>query len=624
MKHGLIIDVSSKRILYNSARYVGFALILFAYCIVTLQTAMISGIMNPVSFFPFVLPWILNFFLLFSALGITAETLTRAKSGTLLHKSSISLLFRFLITFLIVICSAMGWGSDIPTTVLLTVAAAAAAYRLREDRLLKGILWIEAGFVLVFFFLSMLGIVENNRGNSFGFIYRTDYACRLLSLALCFCLLKDGRLGWAGELGLIALSLFNFFFVGGKTCFICLLILIPVTLLRNYRRGGVPYQDAERYGKLIPLLFRGLYFLPSLADRGIKRLRLGRLRPAALALVKWAYPICAGVSILLTAIWRLLQPLWDKLPGLSSVKSRLLYGRLAMEEYPLSLFGSPIHMAGYGGSEQGPALYFFLDNAYVAILLRFGLVFLLLFLALMTAAQVRFAREKHPYAMFLLAVFALDCLMDFELMDLSYNVFILLAFCVHDRADAEMPKRENPAIAPDRRRLLGAVCVPLCLLFALWAYTAGEITAWRGWTPTSGATLLVPGSGIDAWKSPALETKRLDRARLYLNLNSGAACIVLSPEAKDWLTANGIEAERIRVTGETSDPGELLLRAQSLIDGEGLPPRLTVCTYAMQQGRFAKAAEALHIPVNSLTMKMPAKWYLPSFAAEQWRVLWGK
>ncbi len=601
-----------------------FGLLLLSYTLLALHSMMIPAIHQPFSRFPYIFPWVLNVMLIIAAVDVAVEIFVRTKSGALIHKSSIPLLLRFLIIFLIAICSAMGWGSAIPTTVLLTVAAAAAASRLREDRLLKGILWIGAGFVLVFFFLSVLGIVENNRGNSFGFIYRTDYACRLLSLALCFCLLKDGRLGWAGELGLIALSLFNFFFVGGKTCFICLLLLIPVTLLRHYRRGGVPYQDAERYGKLIPLLFRGLYFLPSLADRGIKRLRLGRLRPAALALVKWAYPICAGVSILLTATWRLSQPLWDKLPGLGSVKARLLYGRLAMEEYPLSLFGSPIPMAGYGGSEQGPAFYFFLDNAYVAILLRFGVVFLLLFLALMTAAQVRFAREKRPYAMFLLAVFALDCLMDFELMDLSYNVFILLAFCVHSGVTAQPPKREKPALAPGRRRLLGAVCVPLCILFALWAYTAGEITAWRGWTPTSGATLLVPGSGIDAWKSPALETKRLDRARLYLNQKSDAACIVLSPEAKDWLTANGIEAERIRVTGETSDPGELLLRAQSLIEGEGLPPRLTVCTYAMQQGRFAKAAEALHIPVNSLTMKMPAKWYLPSFAAEQWRVLWGK
>ena len=607
--------------------FVQYALFIFgllAYGLLTLQTVMIQTIYEPFSVFPYLVVYLLHAVLLLSVADLVLETLTRAKSGTLLHKSSIPFLLRLLLIALVTVCADTGLVTTIPTTVLLTVAAAAAASRIREDRLIRAVLWIGAGFVLVFFFLSMLGIVENNRGNSFGFIYRTDYACRLLSLALCFCLLKDGRLGWAGELGLIALSLFNFFFVGGKTCFICLLILIPATLLRHYRRGGVPYQDAERYGKLIPLLFRGLYFLPSLADRGIKKLRLGRLRSAALALVKWAYPICAGVSILLTAAWRLSQPLWDKLPGLGSVKARLLFGRLAMEEYPLSLFGSPIPMAGAGGSEQGPAFYFFLDNAYVAILLRFGVVFLLLFLALMTAAQVRFAREKRPYAMFLLAVFALDCLMDFELMDLSYNMFILLAFCVHSRADAETPKREKPALAPGRRRLLGAVCVPLCLLFALWACTAGEITAWRGWTPTSGATLLVPGSGIDAWKSPELEIKRLDRARLYMNLKSDAACIVLSPEAKEWLTANGIEAERIRVAGETSDPGELLLRAQSLIDGEGLPPRLTVCTYAMQQGRFAKAAEALHIPVNSLTMKMPAKWYLPSFAAEQWRALWGK
>ena len=315
-------------------QYALFTIVLLAHGLLTLQTVMIQAIYEPFSMFPYLVVYLLHAVLLLSIADLALETLTRAKSGTLLHKSSIPFLLRLLLIALVTVCANTGLVTTIPTTVLLTVAAAAAAYRLREDRLLKGILWIGAGFVLVFFFLSMLGIVENNRGNSFGFIYRTDYACRLLSLALCFCLLKDGRLGWAGELGLIALSLFNFFFVGGKTCFICLLILIPVTLLRHYRRGGLPYQDRERYGKLIPLLFRGLYFLPSLADRGIKKLRLGRLRPAALALVKWAYPICAGASILLTATWRLLKPLWDKLPGLGSVKARLLFGRLAMEEYP--------------------------------------------------------------------------------------------------------------------------------------------------------------------------------------------------------------------------------------------------------------------------------------------------
>ncbi len=276
--------------LQNTVQYTRLMLILSVYCLLLMRTTMIPVIREPLSGFQTVLTWDLSVVLLLSVLGITAEALTRTKSGMLLHKSSIPMLIRLLLVALVTLCANMGLVTTVPTHVLLTVAAVAMTFNLREARLLRAVLWVGAGFVLAFFFLSMLGLVENNRGNSFGFIYRTDYACRLLSLALCFCLLKDGFLGWAGELGLIALSLFNFFFVGGKTCFICLLILIPATLLRHYRRGGVPYQDRERYGKLIPPLFRGLYFLPSLADRGIKKLRLGRFRPAALALVKCPTP----------------------------------------------------------------------------------------------------------------------------------------------------------------------------------------------------------------------------------------------------------------------------------------------------------------------------------------------
>lgn len=85
------------------------------------------------------------------------------------------------------------------------------------NKILRSIIHICSSFVFVLFILSITGLVSNNRGNSFGFAYRTDYTCFLLTLT------------------------------------------IIVLMVRYYRaNGGVPFQDKDRYG-LISVLFKVLY-----------------------------------------------------------------------------------------------------------------------------------------------------------------------------------------------------------------------------------------------------------------------------------------------------------------------------------------------------------------------------
>ena len=64
----------------------------------------------------------------------------------------------------------------------------------------------------------------------------------------------------------------------------------------------------------------------------------------------------------------------------------------------------------------------------------------------------------------------------------------------------------------------------------------------------------------------------------------------------------------------------MLTRAAAVISAEGLPERLTVCTFDMQQARIARHAKRLGIPVNALTAAMPRALYLPNYLIEQGRV----
>ena len=239
----------------------------------------------------------------------------------------------------------------------------------------------------------MLGIVPNNRGDSFGFIYRTHYACYLLCLALFYCLFKNGDLGWRGELGLVLLTVLDAAFVHGKTLLVCMLLLISVTFWRHYRRcRAVPFQDPVRYALPLRLAFRALYAPVALADVIYERLRLGRYKRTFLRLALFSFLLCAALLLICSRFYRELKPAIDLVPGIGSVKSRFLLGQVAFEEFPVRLFGSDVLQQGLSKSEDIVDLYFVLDSAYIKLLMEYGLLCFTGFMGLMTWAQYRLYR----------------------------------------------------------------------------------------------------------------------------------------------------------------------------------------------------------------------------------------
>lgn len=517
---------------------------------------------------------------------------------------------------MIVLCAAVTLNGTafLPLTALVLLAV--SAHLAEEDKVLKLGFYLGTAIVVVLFFLSLLGLVPNNRGTAFGFLYRTDYAGHLFALALLWCLLKDGFLSWLGELALIGLALFLGLAVGGRTDCICLLLLILATQCRHYRRaGGVPYQ--EGYGVVIPLLFRFLY-LPA---RGLcflaKKWHPGRWAKA----LRYSFIAAAVLSFLLTLSYRPLRAFWTSLPGLETIASRLYYGTLAFAEYPLTLLGNDIPEMGNALLETDVATPFFLDNAYVRLLLVCGIGMLAAFVTLMTLAQWRLYKEKRYYAVFGLSILAMGSILEPFSIGLSYNLFALLAFCVLSRKPGlEACRRCRPGDLPVRRRMvLGILSLVLCLVLGTWCVTAYRISSWRGHKALYDATLVVP----DAKGNARLQQIRLTAVKDYLLTDLHAHCILTSQEEKQLLMLYDIRGDRIHVLAY-SDAIEMLTRAQSLIASEGLPPRLTICTFAVEQEAIRRRAEALHIPVNSLTMPLPRELYLKCFTEQQWNLLWGK
>ena len=501
------------------------------------------------------------------------------------------------------------------------LAVALTCLEQEEASLFKTAFHIGTFVVAVFFFLAMLGIVPNNRGDSFGFIYRTHYACYLLSLALFYCLWKNGDLGWRGELGLALLAVLDAAFIGGKTLLILLILLMFFTFWRHYRRcRGVPWQDAARYALPLRLIFRVLYAPVALADKIYERLRLGGYKDAALRLGLFSFLLCAALLLVCSRFYRVLKPAIDLVPGMGSVKARFVLGQVAFEEFPVRLFGSLIPQHGLSNTEDIVDLYFALDSAYIKILMEYGLLCFTGFMGVMTWTQFRLYRAGRYYAMFLLTLYAIDAITEYWMISVSNNMFILLAGCMLSRPAAfdGGEKALPPARKRGMKRCLPAVAgVAVLVAFCVTAY---PISTWRGWTPAYGATVVLPGRFMDSVGGDRLRERRLSAAAEYLLEHPEARCVLDETGEAAALSALGIDAGRISLCERCADIDDMLTRAAAVVSAEGLPDRLTVCTFEMQQARIARHAKRLGMPVNALTAAMPWALYLPNYLIEQGRV----
>jgi len=548
------------------------------------------------------------FLILLAAVTVILEFVGSGKA-----RRDIAILVVKLLALALLVRFLAAWLSD--HWICYVILFAILADGIEEDRLLRTSFAIGVSVVVVFFILSLLGIMENNRGNSFGFTYRTHYACFLMCMAMVWCIVKDGWLTWLGELGLLALDVFVFW-LGGKTAFFCLAVLTVGVFWRHYRRnGGTPFRDRAKYGYVISSVFWLIYLPVALLDRIAEAVKATRLKRPGLFLMKHSFLICFGLELLFVFTFRRMQPFWDRFSALSTFRDRFLYGLMGFEEFPLTLFGNRISQVGASGTETYHALYYALDSGYVKIILLYGAFVCVALMGLMTLVQLRMHRNKRFFTMFVLAIFAVDNILEYQMINLSYNLFVLLAFCVLSRKPGiEACGKLNLGGLPAKKRwgLAGGACAAL-LIAALLCSTAYRITNWRGWTPYYDATVVVAGE----------DPLALETTADYLLSHEDAVCVVTGDGDRSELASRGIGAERILVR-EAENLDALLTQTHALIQSEGLPSRLTVCAPMMQMERISCHARSLQIPINSLTYQPKGLTYLRSFAAEQWRLLWGK
>ncbi len=289
-------------------------------------------------------------------------------------------------------------------------------------KILQIYLIVSVSIVFLAFCASMLDVIQNLQyqredsyiiRNSFGIIYTTDFASHIFAIVLvAFYLLKD-RLRVYHYVIALVLAFLVYRFCYTRLDVACIVLMIGVFLwVRLWERG-----------RLLTKRFR----------TGEKSTRL----------LRWSMPILAGVMCLLTGLYSANRRILYYINEF--VNERLKYGRMAMTRFDFTLFGQNAPMQGNGGHVERAADYFFVDCSYLYVFFRYGLIFLLIVLAVYVLCCGKLRRDYYFLAAVL--VISVNCMIAHHLVELAYSPFalaLLAAVPTADTGNRGRPNRQLP------------------------------------------------------------------------------------------------------------------------------------------------------------------------------------
>lgn len=145
---------------------------------------------------------------------------------------------------------------------------------------------------------------------------------------------------------------------------------------------------------------------------------------AVWAVIASSFAVSAVVSVVLTVMYDSRIPWMRRLN--SALEGRLNLGRKSLSTHGIALFGKKIAWVGNGLDANGNLIkesYTYVDCLYVKILQRYGIVFSVLLLVLLTWAMFRLWKRKEYHLLLISGTVAVHCLLDDLSFALHYNTF---------------------------------------------------------------------------------------------------------------------------------------------------------------------------------------------------------
>jgi len=249
--------------------------------------------------------------------------------------------------------------------------------------------------LLVVFILFKLGVVKDyvlyrngitNR-HSLGFVHPNHLGLWLFSLSACYVYSRDD--GQFKYFPLIFLFFFCYFVPNSQTGFACIALLFIMICVHSYLEKN----DFEK-GKT----------------------NLGVILIILSLMINISSVVLCIIDTSKIGFFNVLDIYTGK---------RLSMSHRSYLQYGVKMFGQSIYISGGSGEVVFGQTRLWLDNAYMAILMRFGVIAYVGFTILYTFTMIRTLRKQQFMTLFILFVFAVYGIMESQFYSVAYNPFLL-------------------------------------------------------------------------------------------------------------------------------------------------------------------------------------------------------
>lgn len=304
-----------------------------------------------------------------------------------------------LVLFLIVL---IVWRKSNSNLILVETTFILSARNVSFNEIVKRYFYVVLVLLILVILFSLLGVIKNLifvvHGRavrySLGIIYPTDLAAHILYLLLAHAYLNFSKLNWRYYCGYLVIAYLVKMVTDARLSVVCIVIMIPILItakLAQKNKDSLSYHLLITYWMYIPLLgftiFAGTYFFDAQ------------------------------------------NKIYFKIDRLLS--GRLGYGHLAMDLYPVTLWGQKIVEHGLGGSSglqifhRNNAGYFFIDSSYLRLIMIYGIVTALIYILIMAFVSIKGVKLQVYQLTAAMLVVTLSCLVEQHLLELSFNPFLL-------------------------------------------------------------------------------------------------------------------------------------------------------------------------------------------------------
>lgn len=286
-------------------------------------------------------------------------------------------------------------------TLLLLIGSRGISFR----KIIKVYEITVVGLLVITIAASLTGFTENliyhQAGRrpriSFGVIYPTDFSAHVFYGILGYGYLRREKIKYFEIAGMILAGIGVYVFCDARVNTACILLAAAVFCYQKFRS-----HNAE------------------------KREQSYRMNEVWSGILAMSAVICAGFMIITTMMYSSENRVLGFLNR--AINSRLVFGKKGIDLFGFSLFGRDIPMIGNGGTTKESANYFFLDCSYIKIALEYGILILGIVLIIYCMIGFRARVEQDWVLLWILAIVAVQCMIEHHMLDISYNPFLWALF----------------------------------------------------------------------------------------------------------------------------------------------------------------------------------------------------